>query len=141
MKTRTVRDAVLHHAAIITDGLQVLRCLGGRELAAMAGAIVQARRVRVPVLLDGYVCGAAAAALRAVNPDALDHCLAAHVSAEPGHRVLLQRLNMVPVLDLNMRLGEASGATLAVPLIRAAATVHTGMATFAEAGVSDKEGG
>jgi nicotinate-nucleotide--dimethylbenzimidazole phosphoribosyltransferase len=95
--------------------------------------------VKVPVVLDGYVCGAAAAALNAINPGALDHCIAGHVSAEPGHRRLLEKLCLNPVLDLDMRLGEASGAVVALGILKAAVACHTGMATFAEAGVSDKD--
>jgi nicotinate-nucleotide--dimethylbenzimidazole phosphoribosyltransferase len=120
--------------------LEVLARLGGRELAAMAGAAFGARFARVPVLLDGYVCTAAAAVLEALQPGALDHCLVAHASTEPGHRRLIQRLGKTPLLDLGMRLGEASGAALAVSLVKAAAACHAGMATFGEAGVSDKEG-
>ena len=105
----------------------------------MAGAILAARLQRVPVLLDGYVAAAAAAVLHAMRGDALDHCMAAHCSAEPAHRMLLQRLRLVPLLDLGMRLGEASGAALAAGLVKAAANLHTGMATFDSAGVSGAE--
>lgn len=120
------------------DPLQILRSLGGRELAAMAGAVLAARHRRIPVLLDGYVCTAAAAVLHAANPHALDHCLIGHASVEPGHRRLVAQLGKRPLLDMDMRLGEGSGAALAVGLVRAALACHTGMATFAEAGVSDK---
>ncbi len=106
----------------------------------MAGAILAARRARMPVLLDGFVAGAAAAVLEAAAPGAIAHCLAGHRSAEPGHRKLLHRLELEPLLDLGLRLGEASGAALAVPILRAAVACHTGMATFAEAGVSGKDG-
>jgi nicotinate-nucleotide--dimethylbenzimidazole phosphoribosyltransferase len=116
-----------------------LRRLGGRELAAMAGAILGARMNRVPVLIDGYVATAAAAVLFKANPQALDHCMAAHVSAEPAHGKLLQKLGLNPLLDLGMRLGEGSGAALAAGLVRAAVSCHTGMATFSSAGVSDKD--
>ncbi|MBF0325843.1 MAG: nicotinate-nucleotide--dimethylbenzimidazole phosphoribosyltransferase [Alphaproteobacteria bacterium] len=116
--------------------LAILRCLGGRELAAMAGAVLAARLKRVPVLLDGYVCTAAVAPLQAHTPGALDHCLVAHASAEPGHRRILEKLGKAPLLDLGMRLGEASGAALAVGTVRAALACHVGMATFAEAGVA-----
>ena len=112
--------------------------LGGRELAAIAGAIIAARHHRIPVLLDGYVATAAAAVLRCANSRALDHCLAAHCSAEPAHRALLQRIGKEPLLDLGMRLGEASGAALAAAIVKAAVETHAGMATFAEAGVSGK---
>ena len=96
------------------------------------------RIARVPVLLDGYVCTAAAAVLYALDPAALDHCQVAHVSAEPGHRRLLQHLGKRPLLDLDMRLGEASGAVLALMLLKAAVACHTGMATFSQADVSER---
>jgi nicotinate-nucleotide--dimethylbenzimidazole phosphoribosyltransferase len=102
----------------------------------MAGAILAARMGRVPVVLDGFCAGAAAAVLYAADPRALDHCVAGHLSAEPAHRRLLGRLGKPPLLDLGMRLGEASGATLALSILRAAAACHAGMATFADAGVS-----
>ena len=137
-KADAVARAVALHKAHLSDPLEVLRRLGGRELAAMAGAILAARTQRVPVLIDGYVATAAAAVLHAMRPDALDHCLAAHCSAEPAHRNLLKRLGKEPVLDLGMRLGEASGAALAAGLLKAAVNLHNDMATFASAGVSDK---
>lgn len=118
------------------DGLEVLRRVGGREIAAMAGAILGARHQRVPVIVDGYVATAAAAALHAVDPTAISHCLFAHVSAEQAHRAVLARLGVTALLDLGMRLGEGSGAALAAVLVRTAARVHAGMATFAGAGVS-----
>ena len=118
--------------------LEVLRCLGGRELAAMAGAVVAARLRRVPVLLDGYVTTAAVAALELERPGALDHCLVGHVSVEPGHRRLIHKLGKTALLDLGMRLGEGSGAAVAVGLLKSAVACHAGMATFASAGVSDK---
>lgn len=136
-KTEVVAAGIARHKG--QAPLEVLRCLGGRELAAMAGAVLAARLKRVPVLLDGYVCTAAAAALDLEVPGALDHCVAAHVSAEPGHRRLLAALGKPPLLDLGMRLGEASGAALAVGLVRAALECHLGMATFAEAGVASGE--
>ena len=135
------KQAAVHHAAERHAGqppLETLRCLGGREMVAIAGAIVAARERSVPVLLDGFVCTAAAAPLAAAAPGALDHCLAAHVSAEAAHCRLLAQLGLVPLLDLQMRLGEASGAALAVPLLRAALACHTGMATFAEAAVAGR---
>jgi nicotinate-nucleotide--dimethylbenzimidazole phosphoribosyltransferase len=113
-----------------------LRRLGGLELAAIAGAVMAARLGRVPVVLDGFAATAAAAALFAIDPRALDHCIVAHLSAEPGHRVLLERLGQRPLFDFGMRLGEASAATLVLGLLKAAVACHNGMATFAEAGVS-----
>ncbi len=138
-KAAAVRHAVELHMSHLADPLEVLRRLGGRELAAMAGAIVAARIQRVPVLLDGYVATAAAAILHALRADALDHCLAAHRSAEPPHRRLLTKLGKEPLLDLGMRLGEASGAALAAGLVKAAVNLHNNMATFESAGVSNKE--
>jgi nicotinate-nucleotide--dimethylbenzimidazole phosphoribosyltransferase len=114
--------------------LEVLRQVGGAELAAIAGALVEARRRRVPVVLDGFVVTAAAAALEVARPGALRHCLAGHCSGEPGHRLLLEKLGLEPLLDLDLRLGEASGALLAVPLIRSAAAAVTDVATFEEWG-------
>jgi len=138
-KRAVVEEGVALHKQAAKDGLDLLRRLGGREFAAMAGAVIAARMARVPVLLDGYATCAAAAALFAVEARALDHCLVAHRSAEPGHRRLLEHLGKAPLLDLGMRLGEASGATLAIALVKAALACHNGMATFAEAGVSGKE--
>jgi nicotinate-nucleotide--dimethylbenzimidazole phosphoribosyltransferase len=142
-KHEAVEQGVARHKSAAKDGFDLLRRLGGRELAAMVGAIIAARMAHVPVLLDGYAATAAAACLMAIDAPgleggALDHCLAAHCSAEPGHRLLLERLGKKPLLDFGMRLGEASGATLAIAIVKAALDCHTGMATFAEAGVSGK---
>jgi nicotinate-nucleotide--dimethylbenzimidazole phosphoribosyltransferase len=104
----------------------------------MAGAILAGRLERVPVVVDGYVATAAAAVLFALSPSAIDHCLFGHMSAEPGHRRALDRMGKRALLDLDMRLGEGTGAALAAVLVRTAARVHSGMATFAEAGVSEK---
>jgi nicotinate-nucleotide--dimethylbenzimidazole phosphoribosyltransferase len=138
-KADAVRAAVALHREYLSDPLEVLRRLGGREIAAIAGAILAARTQRVPVLLDGFVVGAAAAVLHALDTGALDHCLAAHVSAENAHAEVLRRIGKTPLLNLGMRLGEGSGAALAVGIIRAAVACHNGMATFAEAGVAGKE--
>jgi nicotinate-nucleotide--dimethylbenzimidazole phosphoribosyltransferase len=120
------------------DPLEVLRRVGGREIAAMAGAILAARMEHVPVVVDGFVATAAAAVLHALRSDAVDHCLFAHRSAEPAHAAVLQRLGKAPLLDLGMRLGEGSGAALAAGIVKAAAALHSGMATFAQAGVAEK---
>ncbi len=143
-KTEIVGNAVAAQGANIQDGaasdpLQVLRCLGGREMVAIAGAVLAARFRNVPVLLDGYVATAAAAPLEAAQPGALDHCQVGHASAEPGHARLLEKLGKAPLLNLDMRLGEASGAVLAVQILRAAVACHNGMATFEEAAVSGKK--
>ncbi|MDO5657103.1 MAG: nicotinate-nucleotide--dimethylbenzimidazole phosphoribosyltransferase [Paracoccus sp. (in: a-proteobacteria)] len=132
-KARVV-DAALARHPDRADGLATLAALGGREQAAIAGAVLAARMARVPVLLDGFICTAAAATVAGWG--GLDHCIAAHVSAEPGHARLLEAVGLTPILSLGMRLGEGSGAALALPLIRAAIAVHDGMATFAEAGIT-----
>ena len=137
IKTRVVAEAVARHADGARDGLDLLTCLGGREIAAVAGAIAAARMRRIPVILDGFICGAAAACLAHTVPGALDHCLAGHLSAEQAHGALLDRLGLVPLLALGLRLGEGSGAALAIQIVQGALACHGGMATFAEAGVSD----
>jgi nicotinate-nucleotide--dimethylbenzimidazole phosphoribosyltransferase len=139
-KIAVIDEALARHADAIAarDPLRLLAAVGGEELAAIAGAVLAARMGRIPVLLDGYACTVAAAVLFALDRRALDHCLVAHRSAEPGHARLLETIGQRPLLDLDMRLGEGSGAALAVPLLKAAAACHNGMATFAEAGVSDK---
>jgi nicotinate-nucleotide--dimethylbenzimidazole phosphoribosyltransferase len=135
-KRLVVARAVARHNSPAADPLDLLRRLGGLELAAIAGAVMAARLGRVPVVLDGFAATAAAAAVFAVDPRALDHCIVAHTSAEPGHRILLDRLGQRPLFDFGMRLGEASAATLALAILKAAVACHNGMATFAEAGVS-----
>lgn len=134
-KTRVVSEGAAMHAG--GDGLDTLARLGGRELAAMAGAIARARVERIPVILDGFICCAAAACLAKTNPSALDHAVAGHLSAESAHASLLDELGKEPLLSLGMRLGEGSGAALAIQILKGALACHSGMATFAEAGVSD----
>jgi nicotinate-nucleotide--dimethylbenzimidazole phosphoribosyltransferase len=137
-KVAVVEAALACHAGHLDDPLEVLRRLGGRELAAIAGAILAARMSRIPVLIDGYVASAAAAVLWRLDHYALDHCEFGHLSAEPAHGKLLARMGRQPLLDLGMRLGEGSGAALAAGLVKAAAQIHSGMATFAQAGVTDR---
>jgi nicotinate-nucleotide--dimethylbenzimidazole phosphoribosyltransferase len=137
-KQAAIDVALARHAAIMSDPLRLAAALGGRELAAILGATLAARHRHIPVLLDGFVCTAAVAPLFKLRADGLDHVQAAHVSAEAAHRVLLEQLKLRPLLDLGMRLGEGSGAALAVSILRAALACHTGMATFAEAGVANK---
>jgi len=137
-KAKAVAAAAALHGSAASDAMEVLRRVGGREIAAMAGAVLGARQKRVPVILDGFVSCAAAAVLHRASPGALDHCVVGHVSSEAGHRRLLEALGKQPLLDLGMRLGEASGAALALALVRAAAVTHTGMASFGEAGVSER---
>jgi nicotinate-nucleotide--dimethylbenzimidazole phosphoribosyltransferase len=138
-KRDVIDRALARHSAILGDPLRVAASLGGRELAAILGAALAARHRRIPVLLDGFVCTAAVAPLAKLRADALDHALAGHKSAEAGHRMLLEKLRLEPLLDLGMRLGEGSGAAVAVLVLRAALACHTGMATFAEANVSGKD--
>ncbi len=136
-KIAVVDRALACHAAAPHTPFETLRRLGGREIVAIAGAVLAARHLRIPVVLDGFISGAALAPLAAAAPAITDHCIAGHMSAEPGHARLLDRLRLTPLLRLDMRLGEGSGAAVAVSIIRAALAAHDGMATFAEAGVAD----
>lgn len=156
-KALVIETALAHHAAQMLpsekttgmpasgaggptgfDPLEVARRLGGYELAALLGATLAARHVGIPVLLDGFVCTAAVAPLAQLEAGGLDHTRLSHCSAEAGHARLAEKLALAPLLDLGLRLGEASGAALAVPLLRAAVACHTGMATFAQAAVSGR---
>jgi nicotinate-nucleotide--dimethylbenzimidazole phosphoribosyltransferase len=139
-KCAAIETAREFHRDVAGDPLKVAAAMGGRELAAIAGAVLAARQRRIPVLLDGFVATAAILPLARIDRRLLDHCCAGHVSAEAGHRALLQELKLAPLLDLGMRLGEASGAGIAILLLRAAVACHNGMATFAQAGVSDRDG-
>ncbi|MGF7154123.1 nicotinate-nucleotide--dimethylbenzimidazole phosphoribosyltransferase [Novosphingobium gossypii] len=138
-KAAAVDAALSLHGPHCTDAFETLRRLGGREIAAMAGAFLAARLARVPVLLDGFIACAAIAPLAQANAQVTDHCLAAHCSAETGHARLLAALGLEPLLRLGLRLGEGSGAALAVPLVKAALAAHNGMATFEEAAVAGRE--
>ncbi|NHB75122.1 nicotinate-nucleotide--dimethylbenzimidazole phosphoribosyltransferase [Rhodobacter calidifons] len=135
-KEAAVAAGIEKNAALMGDPLEVLRCLGGREIAAMAGAILGARMARVPVILDGFIACAAAAVLEKAAPGALDHCVAGHQSAEGAHARLLEKLGKEPLLNLGLRLGEGSGAALAIGVVQGAVACHSGMLTFAEAGVA-----
>jgi nicotinate-nucleotide--dimethylbenzimidazole phosphoribosyltransferase len=137
-KATAIEKGLSLHRDALGDPLRTAAALGGRELAAIMGATLAARHKRVPVLLDGFVCTAAAAPLQKLDPTGLAHALAGHVSAEAGHRGLLEAMGLSPLLDLGMRLGEGSGACLAVNVVRSALACHAGMASFAEAGVSEK---
>ncbi len=136
-KAAAIERGLALHREALGDPLGIAAALGGRELAAIMGATLAARHRRVPVLLDGFVCTAAAAPLQKLEPNGLAHALAGHVSAESGHRRLLEAMGLSPLLDLGMRLGEGSGACLAVNVVRSALACHAGMASFAEAGVSE----
>lgn len=136
-KAQIVDEALKLHASYCKTPFDALARLGGRELAAIAGAVAAARMKRLPVILDGFIATVAAAALTLSGKGALDHCVAGHVSAEQAHPVMLEELHLEPLLDLGMRLGEGTGAALAAQVLKAAAATLSGMATFGEAGVSN----
>ena len=137
-KTAVVRRGLLLHRPDPADPLGVLAAVGGLEHAALVGLVLGASALRVPVVLDGVIAGAAALVAGALHPDALVACLAGHRSAEPGHARALASLRLRPLIDLDLRLGEGSGAVLALPLVQCAARVLREVATFDSAGVSDK---
>ena len=137
-KAAAVDAALAFHHGELVDPLSILARLGGREIAAMLGAIIAARQQKIPVIIDGFVATSAAAIAHAVNPRAIDHCLFAHVSAETAHARALAAMRQTALLDLGMRLGEGSGAALAAVLVKTALHLHTHMATFAEAAVSTR---
>ncbi len=137
-KIKAIERGVEVNSSALGSPLAILAALGGREIAAMAGAIVRARVERIPVVLDGFICSAAAAVLALAKAGALDHCVAGHVSAEAAHARLLGKLGLEPILSLGLRLGEGSGAALAVSILKSALACHSGMATFAEAAVAGK---
>jgi nicotinate-nucleotide--dimethylbenzimidazole phosphoribosyltransferase len=136
-KIDAIERGLKRHGRVIGNGPAILAALGGREQAAICGAVLAARAARIPVILDGFICTAAAAVLYATDKRLLDHCLVGHASAEPGHRKLLAAIHKRPVLEFDMRLGEGSGAALALGIVRSALACHNGMATFGEAGVSE----
>jgi nicotinate-nucleotide--dimethylbenzimidazole phosphoribosyltransferase len=119
------------------DPLQVLRCVGGLEVAAITGAVLGAAARRIAVVIDGFICTAGAAVACAIAPDARFGIIAGHLSEEPGHRALLDTMGVKPVLQLDMRLGEGTGAVLTFPLIESAIRIYNEMATFDSAGVSE----
>ncbi|GAB6966662.1 nicotinate-nucleotide--dimethylbenzimidazole phosphoribosyltransferase [Komagataeibacter kakiaceti JCM 25156] len=138
-KAQVIDRALARHAAGLTDPLAIAHHVGGHELAAIMGAAIAARYLDIPVLVDGYICTAALAPLHLLHPQGLAHTWLAHCSAEGGHAHLARELGMRPLLDLGLRLGEGSGAGLAIPLVRAAIGCLCGMATFAQAEVSARE--
>lgn len=136
-KAAVVDRALSFHRPSLDDPLAAAQRLGGRELAAILGASIAARRARIPLILDGFiVCAAVAPLFHVGGPAAFANAIAGHVSAEPGHRRLLEKFGLAPLLGLGMRLGEGTGAAVALGLVRAALACHDGMATFDEAGVS-----
>jgi len=136
-KVRVVEEALARHVEPGTAPVELLARLGGLEIAGLTGVILAAAANRVPVVLDGYITTAAALAAVAIAPGARNFLVASHRSVEPGHRAALTALGLVPLLDLGLRLGEGSGAAVALPILRGALAAHNGMATFAEAGVSE----
>src|SRR5690606_20940473 len=137
-KADAVDRALTLHRDELDHPLAILARLGGREIAAMLGALLAARHQKVPVIIDGFVATAAAAIAHAVNPASINHCLFAHVSAEGAHRRALDKMGQPALLDLGMRLGEGSGAALAAVLVKTALHLHDNMATFESAAVSGK---
>ena len=138
VKVEVVRRALALHAPDPADPIGVLAAVGGLEHAALVGFLLGAAAARVPVVLDGVIAGSAALVAAALHPEALVACLAGHRSAESGHAYALAALGLRPLIDLDLRLGEGSGAVLALPLVQAAARVLRDVATFDSAGVSDK---
>ena len=136
-KLAVIQRALALHALHISSPLAALACVGGLEIAALVGAYLRAAQCGVPVLVDGYICSVAALCAVRINPSVRPWLLFAHCSAEPGHRYVLEALAARPLLDIGMRLGEGSGAAVAVPVLRLACALHQEMATFAEAAVSD----
>jgi nicotinate-nucleotide--dimethylbenzimidazole phosphoribosyltransferase len=137
-KVDAVRRALEHHQPNPTDPLGVLAAVGGLEHAALTGFILGGAALRVPVILDGVSAGAAALAARAISPEAVSVCIAGHRSAEPGHLAALTSLGLRPLVDLDLRLGEGTGALLALPVVQSAARALREVATFDSAGVTDK---
>ncbi|HZC33297.1 MAG TPA: nicotinate-nucleotide--dimethylbenzimidazole phosphoribosyltransferase, partial [Candidatus Bathyarchaeia archaeon] len=135
-KVAVIEEAIARHRPDPSDPLGTLAALGGLEIAALVGAILGAAEAAVPLVLDGFITGSAALVASAMAPGVEARVIASHASAEPGHRIVLERLGLRPLLDLELRLGEGSGAALAIPIVRAAAAILAEMATFDDAGVS-----
>ena len=137
-KISVIQKGLKLHGKKFDSVIEILSCFGGREMAAIVGSIIAARVRGIPILLDGFVSTASAATLTIFNKNILEHCLISHLSSEPGHKGIILKLKKEPILDLNMRLGEASGGAVASLIIKAAVVTHNKMATFSEAGVSKK---
>ena len=138
-KVGVVRTALKTNSPDASDGTDLLMKVGGYEIGVLAGVILGAAVMRRPVVVDGFISGAAALVAHALCPSSRDYMIASHVSAERGHRAALSALDLHPLFDLGMRLGEGTGAALAIPIVGAAAATLSEMATFAEAGVSDRD--
>ena len=139
-KIRVIEKAIERNVPNPKDPLDVLMKVGGLEIAGLVGVIIAAASRRVPVVVDGFISGAAALIAVELNPAVDAYLFAGHVSVERGHRLILEKLGLFPLLDLQLRLGEGTGAVLAMSIIEAALSTHREMATFAEAGVSTREG-
>lgn len=137
-KTEVIQQALDRHSQHLGTPLETMRRLGGFEIAALAGSYIACAHMGLPVLVDGFICSVASLVVSRLCPGAENGFFYSHTSAEPGHRIVLDALNARPFLDLGMRLGEGSGAAVAVPLLRMACALHNDMATFAEAQVSEK---
>jgi nicotinate-nucleotide--dimethylbenzimidazole phosphoribosyltransferase len=138
-KAQIIAAALSHHG--LTSGAspdQILCAVGGLEIAAICGAVIAAAQNRIPVLVDGFIVSVAALAAVRINASCQPYLLFSHRSAEQGHRLVLDALESRPLLDLDLRLGEGSGAALALPILRLACALHNGMATFAEAAVPER---
>lgn len=134
-KARVIEHAHAFHQGQLTTPLAILRRLGGFEIAALCGAYIRAAQVGIPILVDGFICSVAALFAITLNPGCRDWMIFAHQSAEPGHQIILKAMNVEPLVSLQMRLGEASGAAITVPLLQLACALHAQMATFEQAGV------
>lgn len=137
-KVRIIQQAMDIHCAALNSATDISRVLGGFEIVALTGAYIAAAQAGIAVVVDGFICTAAAAAALQINPSVRPYLLFSHCSAEPGHQRVIQFLEVAPMVDLNLRLGEGSGAATVVPLLRLACALHNNMATFAEAAVSEK---
>jgi len=138
-KIDIIQQSLDKHQLNSNEPLQVLQTLGGFEISAMTGAYIACAQKAIPVLVDGFISSVAALAAIKINPNVKDWFFFSHASAEPGHKKIMQAIQVEPLIDLNMRLGEASGAAVVVPLMRLSCALHNKMATFAQAGVSNKD--
>lgn len=138
-KVMVLEQALQHHHSELKSPESILRCLGGFEIVALCGAYLHAAQKGLPVLVDGFICSVAALLACAIQPEVRNWLLFGHRSAEPGHQLVLAALGAEPLLQLSLRLGEGSGAAVAAPLLRMACAIHGGMATFAEAGVANRD--
>lgn len=135
-KQEVIEQALLLHAKQLESPIGILRCVGGLEIAGMCGAYIRSAQSGIPILLDGFISTVAALLAVRINPGVQSWLMAGHLSVEPAHQLLLDELLLRPVLNLNMRLGEGSGAAVAVSVLRSALLLHAGMATFSEAGIT-----